>query len=289
MFCVLNSKSIRLLVALVLVLFASTASAQEGESDTDPLAAVEAYQQKLFEKVAPSVIFISQGNSIGSGFFVDADGLALTNKHVVGEAKSVKVVLQDGRKLTAKVVERAQGETDLALVKVPVKSSKALSLTGFDDLRVGSWVGSVGHGVGGVWTFTKGMVSNIYPSEKSRPIFQTQIPLNPGASGGPVFDRKGRVVGVVTAGITDSNSVNFAIRSDVALGSLDGLSEQCNCLVVSAPEGVPVFVNGKMMGKGPQVRVQVSDGEHEVFAVIKGKMKKKKVAFPKTKEVSLAD
>lgn len=287
MFFALNSKSLGLLVGLALTLCASTSYAQDGDSDTDPLAAVEAYQKKLFEKVAPSVIFISQGNSIGSGFFVDAGGLALTNKHVVGKATSVKVVLQDGRKLTAKVVERAEGETDLALVKVPVKASKALSLTGFDDLRVGSWVGSVGHGVGGVWTFTKGMVSNIYPSEKSRPIFQTQIPLNPGASGGPVFDRKGRVVGVVTSGITDSNSVNFAIRSDVALGSLDGLSEQCNCLTVSAPQGVPVFVNGKMMGKGPKVRVQLSAGKHEVFAVIKGKMKKRKVSFPKTKEVAL--
>jgi S1-C subfamily serine protease len=261
-------------------------SAQDSSAHDDPLAAAEAYQQKLFEKIAPSVIFISEGGSMGSGFFVNAKGLALTNKHVVGDAKSVKVVMHDGSTSTARVIERAKGDTDLALIQVKA-ASKPLLLTGFDELRVGSWVGSVGHGVGGVWTFTRGMVSNIYPSEKSRPIFQTQIPLNPGASGGPVFDRKGRVVGIVTMGIVESNSVNFAIRSDVALGSLKKLSEQCRCLTVSAPEGVPIFINGKMVGKGPEVIVQLSDGEHEVFAVIKGKMKKKKVQFPKAKEVSL--
>jgi S1-C subfamily serine protease len=271
----------------MLLIGSANTQAQDKGDEHDPLAAAEAYQQKLFEKIAPSVIFISQGDSIGSGFFVNESGLALTNKHVVGDAKSVKVVLNDGRSLSAKVVERAKGKTDLALIQVDVNSVDPLSLTGFDELRVGSWVGSVGHGVGGVWTFTRGMVSNIYPSEKSRPIFQTQIPLNPGASGGPVFDRKGRVVGVVTTGIIESNSVNFAIRSDVALGSLKKLSEQCHCLTITAPEGVPIFVNGKMMGKGPEVIVQVSEGEHEVFAVVKGKMNKRKVEFPKTKAVSL--
>jgi S1-C subfamily serine protease len=271
----------------VLAVFAFMMSARPGYTQDDPLAAVEAYQQQLFEEIAPSVIFISQGDGLGSGFFVNRTGLALTNKHVVGDAKSVKVVLHDGRSASAKVVERAEGKTDLALIQVDVKSVAPLALTGFDELRVGSWVGSVGHGVGGVWTFTTGMVSNIYPSEKSRSIFQTQIPLNPGASGGPVFDRKGRVVGVVTAGIVDSNSVNFAIRSDVALGSLKKLADQCRCLTVTAPEGVPIFVNGDMVGKGPEVIVQVSDGEHEVFAVVKGKMNKKKVRFPESKEISL--
>ncbi len=288
MSCASNSKRTAWLIVVVLSLVASTSVAQSAKAHRDdPLAAMEAYQQHLFEKVAPSVIFISKGDSFGSGFFVNDHGLALTNRHVVGDAKKVTVVLHDGRKLTARVVERAKNKVDLALVQVPVKSSPALDISGFDDLRVGSWVGSVGHGVGGIWTFTKGMVSNIYPSKSSRPIFQTQIPLNPGASGGPVFDRRGRVVGVVTAGITDSNSVNFAIRSDVALSSLDKLAGHCRCLTVKAPKGIPVFVDGKMVGKGPKVMLQLSNGAHEVFAVIKGVMKKKKVVYPKVKKVTL--
>lgn len=256
-------------------------------AEDNPLAAMEAVEQQLFEGVAPSVVFISRGSSMGSGFFVTKDGLALTNAHVVGKAEQVKVVLHDGQKLTAEVVERAPNDIDLALIQVPVDSAAPLDLAGFDDLRVGSWVGSVGHGAGGVWTFTKGMVSNIYPAEKSRPIFQTQIPLNPGASGGPVFDRKGRVVGVVTAGIVDTNAVNFAIRAHVALTSLEKLADNCRCLTVEAPEGIPIFLNGKMIGKGPRVLVSISEGEHEVFSIIKGKKKTKTIEYPETTRVTL--
>jgi S1-C subfamily serine protease len=290
------------LCGLMLLIPASIANAQQmdsGQTDSeqtslqqasdaeDPLAAIEAYQQRLFEKIAPSVIFISQSGGFGSGFFVNEQGLALTNKHVVGQADTVVVVLRDGRKFEAEVVERAAEGVDLALIQVPVDSSPALELSGFRDLRVGSWVASVGHGTGGIWTFTRGMVSNIYPSTDTRPIFQTQIPLNPGASGGPVFDRRGRVVGVVTSGVVSSNSVNFAIRSDVALGSLAKLSAECRCLTVHAPEGVPIFVDGEMIGKGPRVRVTLSEGSHEVFAVIGGEMHKETIAYPKVREISL--
>lgn len=271
-------------VAVVLVM---TVASGVAHGEEDPLAAVEAYEQGLFQQVAQSVIFISSGGGFGSGFFVTDDGLALTNKHVVGDAEEVRVVLQNGRRYDARVIERAEGTIDLALIHVPLESAEPLRLTGFEDLRVGSWVGSVGHGAGGIWTFTKGMVSNIYPAEESRPIFQTQIPLNPGASGGPVFDRRGRVVGVVTSGLSDTNSVNFAIRSDVALSSLEELAEQCHCLTINAPDGVPVFVNGTMVGTGPELVVQISDGEHEIFAVINGEMNKKTVAFPATREMSL--
>ena len=168
------------MTVVVTSLACSTSFAQTAKPrPEDPLAAAEAYQQHLFEKVAPSVIFISKGDSFGSGFFVNVHGLALTNRHVVGDAKQVTVVLHDGRKLTAKVVERAKHKIDLALVQVPVRSSPALDISGFDDLRVGSWVGSVGHGVGGIWTFTKGMVSNIYPSKKSQPDLPDPDPAQP--------------------------------------------------------------------------------------------------------------
>ena len=71
-------------------------------------------------------------------------------------------------------------------------------------------------------------------------VFQTQIPLNPGNSGGPIIDRTGRVVGIVTAGIKEANSINFGIDIGVALRSLSRLSALCDCLTISAPDGVPV-------------------------------------------------
>lgn len=67
-------------------------------------------------------------------------------------------------------------------------------------------------GAGGVWTYTTGTISNICPVEGERTVFQTQSPLNPGASGGPVFDTQSRVVRIMTAAMVESNNIDFAIR-----------------------------------------------------------------------------
>ncbi len=260
--------------------------AAERDSLADPIWAMESQQRVLYEKIAPAVVFISQGASMGSGFFVTEDGLAVTNAHVVGRAEEVQVVLRDGRRFTAKVVERAGDDIDLALIQVPVRPTHSVEIGGFSDLRVGSWVASVSHSAGGIWTFSVGMVSNIYPSELNTPIFQTQIPLNPGASGGPVFDRRGRVVGVLTSGVTNANAINFAIRTDAAFRLFPRLAESGPCLVITAPVGVPVFVNDRMAGKGPRVIIPAESGDYEVFAVIKGEMKRKTVSFPETREIT---
>jgi|GEM_PF-866919 len=276
------------LAALIVAIGGGSAAFAQGTNTppADPLAAVEAYQMRLYERISPSVIFIAQGGGFGSGFFINDTGLALTNKHVVGKAKTVTVVFQDGRKRQATVVERAAGKVDLALIQVDIKSSPALKLSGFNDLRVGSWVGSIGHGSGGIWTFTTGMVSNIYASKENTSLFQTQIPLNPGASGGPVFDRKGRVAGVVTSGILNTNSVNFAIRIDVAFDALEKLGKNCDCLTIRAPEGVPIFFDGRAVGTGPRLRLTPTDGPHEAFVVIGGKMKKMAFTYPKVRDVT---
>jgi serine protease Do len=252
----------------------------------DPLAELEAQQQRLFEQVAPSVVFVSSGGAFGSGVFVSTDGLVLTNAHVVGKASTVEIVRLDGTKLAGAVVERASGDVDLALVKLDARDTPVLSIAG-DDLRVGSWVASVGHGSGGIWAFNVGMVSNLYPSAIEHPVFQTQIPLNPGSSGGPVVDRAGRVVGIVTAGLSNSNSINFAIRMDVATRTLSRLAHLCDCAVLTGPAGVPLFVDGKMVGTGPRAAVKPEPGKHEAFAVVGGKMCKKTFAYPAERAVGL--
>lgn len=251
----------------------------------DVIAGIERWNQDMFQHVAPRVVFISNRSTSGSGFFVSEDGLILTNAHVVRGARSVKVVQRDGKVHTGRVVERGLNNVDLALVKIDAKTPKLnLSSTG---LKVGSWVGSVGHGTGGIWTFNTGMVTNIYATDRdNRSIVQTQIPLNHGNSGGPLVNRDGIVVGVVTAGIDDANAVNFAIRIDVAFESLDGLG--CDCLQVRAPKGVPVFLDGKLLGKGPLLRsTTVQPGEHEVTAIVKGRKRQAKFVYPKTKRITI--
>lgn len=252
----------------------------------DPLAAIEAAQQQVFVRLAPSVVFIHTKTSFGSGFMVSRDGLVLTNAHVVDGQSTVGVITHDGQKLTGTVLDRAK-KADLALIQLPLAQTEPIPLGDSELLRVGAWVGAIGHGRGGIWTFNTGMISNIYPAESGRPVFQTQIPLNPGASGGPILDRKGQVIGIVTSGIVDAESINFGIKIDVALRELKPLAARCECLVVLAPEGVPVLVDGVMRGVGPRVVVPVGVGSHEVVAVIKDSRRRFTLQFPEQRSVTL--
>lgn len=257
-----------------------------GAAGAGALEELEREQQELFERVQPSVVLISDGTSMGSGFFVSRDGLVLTNAHVVSRADELDVVLPDGTKLRGKVIERAAKGIDLALVQVPKENTPPLVFAS-GNLRIGAWVGAIGHGRGGIWAFNTGMVSNIYPHGEERPVFQTQIPLNPGNSGGPVFDKEGRVIGIVTAGITESNSINFAIRSDQALANLRALAGRCECLVVEAPRGALVFLNDKHVGTGPRVIMPSGTGEYDVMVTLGGKIWRQRIRFPETRKLRL--
>jgi S1-C subfamily serine protease len=119
-------------------------------------------------------------------------------------------------------------------------------------------------------------------------VFQTQIPLNPGNSGGPIFNRSGRVVGIVTSGIEHAASINFGIAMGVARRALGRLAKACECIAISAPKGVPIFVNGVMTGTGPRLVIPAASGKaYEIFAVISGQMKRTKATFPSDREVVL--
>jgi len=254
----------------------------------DGLAAVEREQRALYDRVAPSVVYIVTADGIGTGFVVGATGLILTNAHVPGKASAVDVILFDGQKRKGRVVERARDDIDLVLLDIGRHTLPSLPLSD-RPLQIGTWVASIGHGLGGTWTYTTGMVSNIYPSQdkKDKPVFQTQIPLNPGNSGGPIFDRHGVVVGIVTAGIREAQSINFAIRSEQALRALPRLGGACACLTVLVPDGVDVFVDGAAAGKGPKLVVPVVHGDHEVIAIVGGQARKTRVSYPATAVVDL--
>lgn len=271
---------------LAAVLLVATGSAAHAKGD-DVLLALEQRNTKVFKKIAPAVVFVANGKSFGSGFFVSSDGLILTNRHVVGKASKVEVVLRDGTRLPGRVVERAEN-LDLALIRIEKKETLQLPLGKASQLEVGSWVASVGHGRGMVWTYNAGLVSNVHTAADQESVFQTQIPLNPGNSGGPIVDRHGVVVGIVTAGLTESNSINFGIKIGSALRALSTLEPLCNCLVVHTPGREPIFLDGEMAGVGPRLALSVRAGDYEVFAVIEGKMRKRRIVFPSTEKVYLA-
>jgi serine protease Do len=157
----------------------------------------------------------------GSGFFITADGYAVTNNHVVDHAKTVDVTTDDGTKYTAKVVG-TDPKTDLALIKVDGKSDFPYVKFADRSPRVGDWVVAVGNPFGLGGTVTAGIVSARGRDIGSGPYddyIQIDAPINKGNSGGPAFDIDGNVIGVNTAIFSPSGGsvgIGFDIPADTA-------------------------------------------------------------------------
>ncbi len=155
----------------------------------------------------------------GSGFFVSADGYAVTNNHVVDNAKSVEITTDGGKSYSAKVVG-TDSKTDLALLKVDGRNDFPYVRFADAPPRVGDWVLAVGNPFGLGGTVTAGIVSARGRDIGSGPYddyIQIDAPVNRGNSGGPAFDEDGNVVGVTTAIYSPSGGsvgIGFAIPSD---------------------------------------------------------------------------
>jgi serine protease Do len=159
------------------------------------------FQQYGFNDNGPRMQRHQLITGVGSGFFISADGYAVTNNHVVDHAKTVQVTTDDGKTYTAKVIG-ADPKTDLALIKVQGGSNFAFVNFETQMPRIGDWVIAVGnpYGLGG--TVTAGIVSAEGRDIGSGPYdnyLQIDAPINKGNSGGPTFDTNGNVVGVNTA------------------------------------------------------------------------------------------
>jgi serine protease Do len=158
--------------------------------------------------------------SSGSGFFISPDGYIVTNNHVVDKSEEIKVVLKDGKELTATVVGRDEA-TDLAVVKVEGRGYPYVDFENSAKPRVGDWVLAVGNPFSLGNTATAGIVSayNRDIGENFVDYIQIDAPINRGNSGGPTFDTYGRVIGVNTAIFSPSGGsvgIGFDIPAEVA-------------------------------------------------------------------------
>jgi len=156
---------------------------------------------------------------LGSGFIVSKDGYIVTNNHVISRAEDIQVVLYDGSRYTAKIVGQ-DVKTDLAVLKIkPEKKLKPVSFGDSRRLRIGDWVMAIGNPFGLGYTVTVGIVS-----AKGRSLglgayddfIQTDASLNPGNSGGPLFNLRGEVVGVNTAIAARGQGIGFSIPANMA-------------------------------------------------------------------------
>ena len=158
----------------------------------------------------------------GSGFIISSDGLILTNAHVVRDAKQVTVKLSDRREFSAQVLG-SDPATDIAVLKVDAKGLPTVQLGDPKQVQVGDYVLAIGAPYGFEQTATQGIVSakgRSLPGDSVVPFIQTDAAVNPGNSGGPLFDASGRVVGVNAQIYSQSGGFQglaFSIPVDVAL------------------------------------------------------------------------
>lgn len=196
----------------------------EGPEPADPQAVRAGFDQ-IFEQARESVVAVRCGQALGSGFFVRADGLLITNRHVVGYEREVLVQTADGRQEPGAVV-RAFPEVDLAFVRIDGGNRPVLPLAPEGSVRVGQAVLALGHPHGLSNTLTRGIISAVDREVRGSLYLQTDAAISSGSSGGPLLNEYVEVVGVATLGMGEGQGLNFAVPAEVVLRRLERLRSE---------------------------------------------------------------
>jgi S1-C subfamily serine protease len=169
------------------------------------------------------------GNTIkttGAGVLVRSDGFILTSLHVVKNAEEIKVTLKDKRSYDAKVIGR-DSYTDLAVIKIEAVGLPTVKFADADKLRLGQWVVAIGNPYAYENSVSEGLVSGLHREAKNfseafgarsgaLTFIQTDVPLNPGSSGGPLLNMQGEVIGINSFVRDEAQNIGFAIPSNTA-------------------------------------------------------------------------
>jgi serine protease Do len=185
--------------------------------------------QILDENRASIAVIVAAGNTslkLGTGFFVGAAGLLLTNFHVVEGMELVGVKTPGGNEvLWAKKATGFDLDNDLVVLRVEANGTKPVALGDSDQTRVGEQIVVVGNPEGLEQTVSNGLVSGIREVD-GRKLFQISAPISEGSSGSPVFDDRGDVIGVVVSSLESGQNLNFAVPINYAKPLLTETAEK---------------------------------------------------------------
>lgn len=168
----------------------------------------------IVERSAPATITIAvmttEGGRQGSGFLIDESGTIVTNNHVIQNARSGKVTLNDGSTYPGFEILSTDEPHDLAIIRIPGSGLPHLTLGDSDSVRVGQDVTVIGAPYGLEATVSTGIISALRQLEGLR-LFQLTAPISSGSSGGPIISRAGQVIGVATSQLAEGQNLNFAV------------------------------------------------------------------------------
>ena len=184
-------------------------------SDT-PAPETELSAKQIFEKCSPAVFYITTYDvsgepfKLGSGFFIESDGTAITNLHVLNDAIKATATLADGTVCDIEGVIKVDGENDFAVIKVKGDNFPTLELGDSNAITTGDKIYTIGNPKGLSNTISDGIVSNTGRAEYFNWI-QITAPISSGSSGGALINEYGKVIGVTTASMVESQNLNFAV------------------------------------------------------------------------------
>ncbi len=235
-----------LLLPVALLAWSAAPSAQ-GKRYTVP---------ELTKAMAPAVVFIGnvdergQVQSIGSGFVVDADGVIVTNYHVIKGANALQVKMKDGEIYDRVEVLDHDERRDIAVLKIRAFKKLPVVALASEAPEVGEEAVAIGNPQGLEHTVSVGVVSAYRQAEGYR-LIQISVPISPGSSGGPLFNIKGEVIGITSAGVVaeGAQNLNFAVPIDYA-----------RPLMNSKNSAVPIAEFSKKMGAAPKAGAARQEG-----------------------------
>jgi serine protease Do len=194
------------------------------------------------EDVYASVVVIQSGNSYGSGFAIGGSRI-ITNAHVINDRRNVVVSVYQDQNYEATVLSLDK-TLDLAVLDIGEKKLPYLAMEDYSDLAVGADVYAIGAPLDMAYTLTKGVLSAKDRILDGRSFLQTDAPVNSGNSGGPLLDENGRVIGINTLKLTDSEGIGLAIPMTAVAKFLQdngiGIEEQSDAVSALAKKNPTV-------------------------------------------------